>query len=516
MLALLLVGAHASETAAAPAESRVYEAEIVTPDVPVPKSFKAIVQVQTRGAFTNLVSSNPLLDGQVVGTIGGTNGIIVDPGALSAYTEQRAGGFFSWKPDILDGKAGFNAAFEVDFAWGDRAYGTAGNVGGGYGGDTVNVQTRRLTADLWQSVGKKKQHHLHVVAGLQFLADSSSDPSATTPDGLFRSGGGLMFFGSEAAGLSLFGAYRDDVGTRFRYRLGTYTLVELGLGNPDDAWLSMADATWIPSGPVEVGLHAWWLRDHTGGQGGALGSGPSSPLSQMLGGPRVTPYGDDERPAENAGIDTDVYYFSLDAGYNAKLTQGPFGIRALGLLNTGKITARGVRDVGLVGTLFDVEARLRWAQGKGSIVRAEVLYSTPDDGDASNQHFGVVTGNSYGFAGAIPNTHGTLLLFSDPRSINRLVAVVPDVSGGGLGVLGVTGSAGYDVVPDRLTATVGGGAALAPQRGTLGTEINAELEFEPFPFFKTYVTGAYVLPGDQAMFTDPAFAGYVGLDWLAF
>lgn len=515
MILFTLASAFASE-AGAPVETRAAAAEQVTPDVPVPKPFKALVLVQTRGAFTNIVSSNPFLDGQVLGQLGGTNGMIVDPDALSAYTEQRASGFFTWKPDILDGKVGVSAAFEVDYAWGDRSYGTGGNTGGGFGGDQVNLQTRRMNVELWERLGPKKQHHVHVVAGLQFLADSSSDPTATTPDGLFRSGGGLMFFGSEAAGLSVFGAYRTPFGERFRYRLGTYTLIELGLGQADDAWLSMADATWTPVHGLEVGAHAWWLRDRTGGQGTVIGAGPSSALSEMQGGPRVDPYGDAERPDENAGVDANLMWAALDVGWNVPLHLGPLGLRGLAVVNTGSFDARSGPSAPLLAQLFDVEARLRYARGKGSILRVEALYSTPDDGDATNRHYGVVTGNSYGFASAIPNTHGMRLLFSDPQSINRMVAVVYDVSGAGKGALALTGSAAYDIVPNKLNAEVNIGTALAPQRGSWGTEVNGQLSYEPFPFFTTYVAGAYLMPGDQALVAESAWASYVGLEWLAF
>lgn len=514
MLSFLVTAAVAQP--GAPIETRAAVAEATTPRVPVDKPFKAIVLAQGRGAFTNLVSSNPFLDGQVLGRLGGTNGIVVDPEALSAYTEQRGVGFFTWRPDVLDGKVGFSSAFEVDFAWGDRSYGSGGNTGGGFGGDQVNLQTRRLHVDLWERLGARKRHHVHMVAGLQFLADSASDPTATTPDGLFRSGGGLMFFGSEAAGLSVFGSVHDAAGERLRYRLGTYTLVEGGLSAPDDAWIAMADATGIASQTVELGGHAWLLRDRTGGTGGLLGIGPSSGLSEMQGGPRLNPYGTTPRPDDDAGIDTTVLSLAGDVGYNAALRDGPFGLRALALVQVGSLTARGASTVPLFAQFFDLEARLRYAAGKGSILKVEGLYSSGDDGDPSNRHGSVITGNSYGFAAAIPNTHDMRLLFSDPGSINRMVAAVYDVSGAGAGVIGATGSVGYDLVPNLVNAKVAAGTAFDAEGRGIGTEANIGLEFEPYPFFTTSVVGAALLPGTEALVQETAFAGYLGFEWLAF
>ena len=161
-------------------------------------------------------------------------------------------------------------------------------------------------------------------------------------------------------------------------------------------------------------------------------------------------------------------------------------------------------------------ARLRWAPGKGSIFRVEGLYSTPDDDDASNAYTGVITGNTYGFAGAVHNTHGTRLLFSDPQSINRMTPVVFDVSGAGLGTLAVTSSLAWDIVPSKVNAKLGFGTALAPQRGGVGTELNLQISHEPWPFFNYYASAAVLRPGARALVTDDAWAGFVGLEWLAF
>ncbi|MEZ4318662.1 MAG: hypothetical protein R3F61_14205 [Myxococcota bacterium] len=514
MLIAALIAAASAQDSAAPPEARRFAADSVVPNVPPGKPFRFFALVQARGAATDIVSTNPFIDGQVLGTIGGTNDIAVDPNARSYYAEQRASGFFTWKPDVLDGKAGLTAAFEIDFGWGDRSYGIGGNTGGGFGGDQVNLQTRRLHFDIWEKFSEN--HKIHLVVGLQFVADSASDPTATTPDGLFRSGGRLMFFGSEAAGISAFGSVRTGFGERLRYRLGSYTLYELGLGTPDDAWLNMADVAYVPGRGLEVGAHVWLLRDNTGGTGGALGAGPTSALSEMQGGPRLDPYGDTTPPADDPGVDALLLWTALDFGANAALQHGPVGFHAVALLNTGSLKARQGPTVPVFGQLYDAEVRLRYARGKGSIVRAEALYSTPDDGDDTNRHTGVITGNSYGFVGAIHNTHGTRLLFTDPQSINRMVAVVYDVSGGEKGVIGLTASGAFDVIPNKLNTKLGFGTALAPQRGNYGTELNAQISHEPWPFFTYYLAGATLFPGDQALIDDTAWVGYAGVEWLAF
>ncbi|NOY27956.1 MAG: hypothetical protein GXP62_18990 [Oligoflexia bacterium] len=114
---------------------------------PAPSTgFTAIGLLQARVTRSSVVTTNPFLDGQVVGSLGGLNGTSTSLDDRTLMGEQRADGFFTWAPTILDGRAALTAAFEVDFGWGDQAYQTGGNRGGGFGGDQVNLQTRRLYA----------------------------------------------------------------------------------------------------------------------------------------------------------------------------------------------------------------------------------------------------------------------------------------------------------------------------------------------------------------------------------
>jgi hypothetical protein len=132
-----------------PPESRYAEA---VPKAAEPRELSAFALFQVRTTTTDLTSTNPLLDGQVVGTLGGTNGVIVDDEATSAFTEQRTNLFATWRPRATSGQAALTAAFELDWAFGDRAYGTGGNLGGGFGADQVNLQTRRLYASFFPSL----------------------------------------------------------------------------------------------------------------------------------------------------------------------------------------------------------------------------------------------------------------------------------------------------------------------------------------------------------------------------
>jgi hypothetical protein len=470
--------------------------------------FFALAQV--RASANDLASTNPLLDGQVVGRLGGTNGVVVDRAVRALYTEQRVNGFFTYAPPLANDKVSLTAAFEIDFAFGDSAYGTGGNVGGGFGADQVNLQTRRLHLDLFPS---GPHHRAHVIVGLQFLGDGVADPTRSTPDQLIRSGGRLSFFGSEAAGAAVYGTVTQGLDPLVRYRAGLFTLAELGLSLPDDVLLGVADVELRPAYATAFGAHLWYVQDRSGGQGGALGLGPTSALWQLQGGPTLDPY-DGLAPPDGAQLDADLVWAGVDGGYNAALDRGPAGVHAVAIANVGKVYAPLVHDDWVGGVFVDVEGRLRWAPGSGSVVRAEYVYGSAA-GANPDRYGGVVTGNAYGVAGALMPSHGTLLLFPDPRAINRQVSVVADASAAGLGLSALTSSVGWDVVPNRVT--VGGGAAVAFSGAAqlFGTELDARATWKPAPFVELSWMGAVLTPGPAAALTAVPWATFVALDVLA-
>lgn len=514
-LAALLLGA-----LVAPAHADVPPevAPDVEPVVPAGRELHALGLLQARITRSSVVPTNPFLDGQVVGSLGGLNGTSTSLDDRTMMAEQRATAFLSWLPGALDGRAGLTAGFEVDYGFGDQSYQVGGNKGGGFGADQVNLQTRRLYGSF--SPRLSGGHELTVVAGLQFLADGAYDPHKSTADQLFRHGGGLMLWGSEAAGVAAFGRLRTAAGDRLRYRLGGYTLLENGVGLPDDATLWAADVELRPTYAVDLGLHAWWLKDNTGGSGGTFGVGPSSQMSQLQGGPRLVYTGQDGLAA---AVDADLLWLSADAGWNRDLGQGPVGARGLFLVNLGRLYVEGLEDVAVRGWLANGELRWRWARGRGSELSLQGLASSRD-GDGVGAYTGVVTGNSYGYVGAVWATHGALLLFSDPMAINRQVAVVSDVSGGGRGLLAGTANLGFDPVPDRLTTTATLAHATTGDGQGRGTETGLAVVAHPWPLMDVglraaVVTGARVEdPSTMELTTLPAWpwAALAHLQWVLF
>jgi hypothetical protein len=427
----------------------------------------------SRWLLSNVVTTSPLVNGQVVGVLGGTNTTTVGAeGAASA--EQRLGAFFRFAPPALDGRLALDAAFEIDFGYGDASYGTGGNTGGAFGGDQVNLQTRRLASRV------RLARDVDAVVGLQFVADGASDPGASGLDELVRAGGRLLVVGSEAAGASIYGKVRDAAGEeRARWRGGVYTLWEQSVGTADDVTLWMADVQIAPAYATRAGVHAWFLQDASGGTAGVLGSGPASALSELQGGPRLPLRATGE--AQGMSPHAQVLWLAGDAGYNAGLDRGRVGGSAVFVGNLGIVNGPGVVPMGIQGGLFDAEVRGRWAAGAGSVLRAEVVLAT-GDGPGEDYYTGVVTANSWGIVGAVATTHGCLLLFPDAHAVNRQVAAVYDVANQGRGLAAMTATAGWDVVPDRWTVSATLGHARNGDGSPAGTEVNVRGSLRPWPF----------------------------------
>jgi hypothetical protein len=504
MLILLSLSLAASPDETAPQDAQPVQPVAAEPDT----GLKFLGLVQSRLTTTNEVTTSLTSDGQVVGLLGGLNQTDVSDVDRATVGEFRTDGFFTYAPPVLDGHASLTAAFEVDYNWGDQAYQIGGNTGGGFGGDQVNLQTRRLHASFRPSLSNG--HSLAVHVGLQFVPDGVYDPTTSKLDDLARAGGGLRFFGSEAAGISAYGRWRSDWGDRVRYRLGAFTLYEKGVSLPDDATLYLGDVQYQPFYATRVGAHLWYLRDRTGGSAGIAGTGPTSFLSELQGGPSLDlrAPGEDTAPAVNA----DVYWLGVDGGYNHRLDKGPFGISGSVFGNLGSLLVVDANDVHIQGLSAEAEARWRYLPGEGSVLRLEGIYSSAD-GTGRDAYTGVLTGNSWGIVGALWTTHGSYLLFPDGKAINRQVSMVYDISNQGDGLVAASASVGWDPIPNRLNLTAGLAHANSARMEPVGTEVNLKVAARPLLFCEMGVVAAAVTGSKWE--TSP-WMSYGYLEWITF
>lgn len=112
------------------------------------KELQAFVYFYTQGVSMNMYPQNDFLKGQIVGRLFGSNTTSTSDSLTAFYVEQRAIPFFVYTPRIFDGKATLRASFEIDWTWGDVAYGTGGNQGSAVSADQVNIQTQNLEVEL--------------------------------------------------------------------------------------------------------------------------------------------------------------------------------------------------------------------------------------------------------------------------------------------------------------------------------------------------------------------------------
>lgn len=473
-----------------------------------------------RGTRTNVVGSSRLTEGQVVGRLYGPNGATTDDDG-HGYVEQRYLGFIEHAPTYLDGRAVLKAGLEVDFSFGDAANTSGPNRGGGINGDTVNLQTKRLLADVALGAG------VRLVVGLQPLADSAHDPTRAHPDTLMHGGTHLAFWGTDAAGANLFGRWPGLVA-----RLGWYDLYANASGLDDDVQLFMADAELEVAPALRFGAHAWFLRDRGRGAGTALGTGPGSQLAAYNGASPL-PLGPDQ-------ADGDTLWFGVDGSYRRWLAGGPLSVSGFLVLNHATFEVqRGVEDelrppeappfdggdADLLGLMGDLVVGWRWGQTRGDAVTVEALYATGDDGPDDRTLSNVLTGNNWGLPGALHATHRSLLLFPDARAVNRHAAVVYDPGNLGYGVAAGFVSGAVDVVPDRLNIKLGTALAVAaakPVGGerTIGQEYNAEVSWRPHAFLWLGAHAAVVRWGRfleervQAPPESAPWTAYLSLTWL--
>ncbi len=475
-----------------------------------------------RATRTNVVGTSRLTEGQVVGRLFGPNGTTTDEDAHS-YVEQRYLGFIEHAPAYLDGRARLKAAFEIDFSFGDASNTSGPNRGGGINGDTVNLQTKRLLADVALGGG------VRLVVGLQPLADSAHDPTRVHPNVLLHGGTHLSFWGTDAAGANLFGRWGQVAA-----RIGWFNLYANAGGPDDDVQLFMADAEAEVMRAVRVGLHGWWLRDRSRGAGTALGTGPGSGLAGYNGASPL-PLGPDV-------AESDSFWFGVDASYERWLAAGPVSVSGFAIANYATFDVeRGLpderrppeaapydsTDADLFGVMADLELGWRWGATDGDVVSLEGLYASGDDRPDDRTLSNVLTGNDWGIPGALHATHRSLLLFPDARSVNRHVALVYDPGNLGYGLVAGFANAAMDLVPHRLNLKLGAalaGAAAKPAQGErmIGLEGNVELSWRPMPLLWFGAHGAVVrwgrfledrVEGDALPAARP-WTAYLSLTWV--
>lgn len=458
------------------------------------KEFQFLAFYINQAVLSDIYPQNDFLKGQVVGRLFGGNTTQTSNEHTSAYVEQRLIPFFIYQPHLFNGKATLRASFELDWTWGDVAYGAGGNFGGAFSADQVNLQTQNLELELNPAKG------WFINLGLQRIFDTPYNPYKTLFDKMTTTGYRLAYFGTDGVGVSV----RKDWDFQ-RIKVGYYKLYENYIQLNDDVTLFELMGEKDITKTWKIGASAYYLRDRASGAGGVsiLGQGLNSTLAQHNGVYRFN--------YSNTDYKADIVWLGAFFGRNTEHWVDPWMVTGFVNFNLGTTDTLIVKDnasagytdaANIMGFAANLRTSYRYGQTTTDLLTLDVMYSSGDaDGLKDGTYSGVITGNQWGAPGAIFISSGAYLLMPHGNVVNRFTPAVMDISNMGYGLTAITLNASKSIIPNRLNAKIGGATAFAnvqPRGGgsMIGTEINGNIAYNFGPFMSLELHGAYMMLGD--------------------
>jgi hypothetical protein len=264
-------------------------------------------------------------------------------------------------------------------------------------------------------------------------------------------------------------------------------------------------------------LSLWYLQDRANGQGGPIGNGPGSALTELNGTYRF--------PISGSPYKADVFWLGTNWAVNPGFGTGRTLFTGFLNSNFGNIRQRATN-----ATLFNVagfaaNARLgyKYGQTNEDAVIGDLVYSSGDNNFNDATYTGVITGNTWGTPAAIFINHGSYLLFTHGNVVNRFVSAVNDLSNAGYGLAGGTINYHKAFIPNKFDGKIGsalGYSNATPAGGGshIGTELNFKLRWTPRILMDLEFHAAYMWLGD--FYDSPLTNGQVGSrplnPWTAF
>lgn len=457
-----------------------------------PPEFRFIGYWYTRATASDIAPTNELLQGQIIGRLFGPN--TTNTGKTSSFVEQRFVPMFIYSPQILDYVATFRALMKVDMTWGDAAYGVGGNKGGSINGGQVNLQTLLANVEI-----RPTDAPWNVVIGLQRIFDNVRDPQTVGLGTVQTSGYKLAYFGTQGVGVSSYSVIDRSV----QLKLGYYQLYENLINENDDVALWMADIETKVTPRLELGGSVWyaWDRGKSGGGISVLGQGLNSNLAEYNGATNPS-----RLNIPTSKYEANIVWTGGHAAYNRDFMLGRWWADAFVMANLGTIDTVGAAGTGSYADIFGVAADASLSYKYGTTVNdrvgIEALYTSGDKNGAADKSVNsVLTGNIYGSPTAVYSSHRALLLFPDPKVVNRYYSAVHDIANMGYGVTGLFGHLSHDLIPNILMVKLGGAAALAnvaPRGGgnLVGTEVNLEAQYTYKVLLTFGLSAGYMSIGD--------------------
>ena len=465
---------------------------VVTPyyfnqEIPVKagKELTFIAYYFNHAVTSNYYPTNDFFQGQVIGRMFGRSTARTSDSLTTNFVEQRLLPFFLYTPKLMDGKVTLRASFEIDWTWGDAAYGSGGNQGAGFNADFVNIQTQNIEVEIVPALGYA------INFGLMRAFDSPYHPYRTTVDKLQLSGYRLMYWAGDAAGIS----GRKDF-DRGNISAGIYNLWENRIELEDDVWLTNIMGMYRISPEFNLGGSVYWMNDKSNGRGGAsiLGQGPKSLLTEYTGAYRFS-FPDKDYTTNIAWLGT-FFDYNQEYAYNNHRLSGFFNY------NLGNIDGENGKIVSINGFGANLRYGYRYGNTENDEVGFDYIYTTGNENGIENgKYTGVVTGNTWGAPGNLPISTGANILFPSGNVVNRYMPLVADIANMGYGLNAATVRATKAIIPHKLILSANGGFALSntkPNGGGLymGTEANLGLIWKIKTFMELELRGANVWLGD--------------------
>ncbi len=452
------------------------------------KEFQFLAFFINQGVNSNMFPKASLFNGQLVGRLFGPNSSTTSDSATSNYFEQRIIPFFIYQPKLFNGKAILRTSLEIDWTWGDQAYGMSGNKGGAINADEVNIQTQNIELELIPA------KNFAINLGLQRLFDTPYNPYRTMFDKMTTTGYRLAYWGTDAVGISA--RYDGDIQ---KIKAGYYLLYENNTEADDDVFLTELVYQRKLSLKWNVGASLYYVRDRGKGQGGVsvFGEGLASTLAAYNGSYVFNMQKD---------YKADIAWLGATFSRNPDFLLDPFQLTGFFNYNLGNVRSRVgntyEKSSGIGGFATNARAAYRYGRTINDYVSVDFIYASGDaNGLLDKQYSGVITGNTWGMPANIFVGTGGYLLFPHANVVNRFTPVVSDISNMGYGLMGGTMNVAYDVIPHRMNTKAGMAAAVSPAKPqgggrNLGLELNGALAYNIGPYMSIEMHGAYMWLGD--------------------
>ncbi len=452
------------------------------------KEFQFLAFFINQGVNSNMYPKASLFNGQLVGRLFGPNSSTTSDSLTSNYFEQRIIPFFIYQPKLFNGKAILRTSLEIDWTWGDQAYGISGNKGSAINADQVNIQTQNIELELIPA----KDFAINI--GLQRLFDTPYNPYRTMFDKMASTGYRLAYWGTDAVGISA----RYD-GDYQKVKAGYYLLYENNTEGDDDVYLTELVYQRKLSLKWNAGASLYYVRDRGKGQGGVsvFGEGLASTLAAYNGSYVFNMQKD---------YKADIAWLGATFSRNPDFMLDPLQLTGFFNYNLGNVVSRVGSDyqktASIGGFATNLRAAYRYGRTLNDYVSVDFIYASGDqNGLIDKKYTGVITGNTWGMPANIFIGTGGYLLFPHANVVNRFTPVVSDISNMGYGLIGGTMNVAYDLIPHKLNAKAGTAGAISPAQPQgggriLGMELNGAFSYNIGPYMSIEMHGAYMWLGD--------------------